>query len=292
MLRTLVQTSLRSHGVLTQLPVRCAAVVAKQKTPVQKPLAKSGKAKDVKTTSVKAPVNKNVVQILPCVAKELCSIPEGMQVIRAYAAQSSFPETVEVSLKLKPEIKKNKTIHQTVQGQVVLPHKFRGGKSIMVFAKGADAEKAKAAGADIVGCEDLFDQVREGKLKVDTVLATPEAALLLKPLAKNLRANMPTEKKGTVVKDIAKAVEESKYAIKIKSDPQGYLRAGIGKTRFSDAQLSENLKALLQFIYNSKGKKDFLESITVSSTHGPSVVVNHGPFVSAVTSGARRASLI
>ncbi len=185
-----------------------------------------------------------------------------------------FDETVQIHFHLNVDPKNS---DQMVRGTMILPHgagkKFR----IAVFCKGELIQRAKAAGADIVGGEDLMNQVAKGFMDFDCVIASPDMMRELSKLGKILgpRGLMPSPKTGTVTMDIEKAIEEVKAGkIEFKTDKQGGIHVGIGKRSFPKEHLLENVRHLSQSIIHAKPhslKGDYIKSLFISTTMGPGI---------------------
>ncbi|XP_048590037.1 50S ribosomal protein L1 [Nematostella vectensis] len=198
---------------------------------------------------------------------------EALNVLRSYAI-SNADETVELHLKINMGEKKYKI--QAFRGTVLMPKPFGSQRTVLVFAEGDDAQMAKEAGADTVGGEELFEQVKEGTLSFDQCLSTLDMLDKVKPLQRILRQKMPTTRRGTATDDIVTAIRTYKQGHPYKCDKHGYLNAGIGKLSFADDEIKVNAQALIQTVYShrvsSKGK--FITRVMLSSTHGPGLLLN------------------
>jgi len=187
-----------------------------------------------------------------------------------------FDETVEMHLHLNVNVKAS---DQSVRGTVVLPHGTGKTVRIAVFCKGENEQKARDAGADHVGSSDLIEKVAGGFLDFDVVVATPDMMRDLSKLGKVLgpRGLMPTPKAGTVTNDIGKAINEVKAGkIEFKSDKQGGIHVRVGKRSFSQTQLLDNARQILDAINGAKPnsvKGNLIKSLSLSSTMGPGVKV-------------------
>lgn len=187
-----------------------------------------------------------------------------------------FDETVEMHLHLNVNVKAS---DQSVRGTVVLPHGTGKTVRIAVFCKGENEQKARDAGADHVGSNDLIEKVAGGFLDFDVVVATPDMMRDLSKLGKVLgpRGLMPTPKAGTVTNDIGKAINEVKAGkIEFKSDKQGGIHVRVGKRSFSQPQLLDNSRQILDAINGAKPnsvKGNLIKSLSLSSTMGPGVKV-------------------
>ncbi len=188
-----------------------------------------------------------------------------------------FPETVEVAVNLGVDPRKS---DQVVRGSTVLPHGTGKSSRVAVFAQGEQAEAAEAAGADVVGMEDLAERIQGGDLAFDVVIATPDAMRVVGRLGQILgpRGLMPNPKVGTVTTDVAQAVKNAKAGqVRFRTDKNGIVHATIGKVGFETAALRDNLQALLADLNKAKpstSKGVYLKRVTVSSTMGPGLKVD------------------
>ncbi len=193
------------------------------------------------------------------------------------AATAKFDESIDVAVQLGVDAKKS---DQVVRGAVVLPNGTGKTSRVAVFAQGAKAEEAKAAGADIVGMDDLAAMVKAGDMPFDVVIAAPDAMRVVGTLGQILgpRGLMPNPKTGTVTMDVAKATQEVKAGkIDFKVDKAGIIHAVIGKASFGADKISENANELLQTLVKLKpttSKGTYIQSIYVSSTMGPGIKVD------------------
>ncbi len=168
---------------------------------------------------------------------------------------------------------------QMVRGVVNLPNGTGKTLRVAVFAKGAKADEAKNAGADIVGAEELFEIVNGGKIDFDRCIATPDMMGLVGRLGKVLgpRGMMPNPKVGTVTMDVTKAVKDAKGgAVEFRAEKAGIIHAGIGKASFSESALVENIRAFFDSVMKAKppaAKGNYLKKVSISSTQGPGVTV-------------------
>ena len=192
-------------------------------------------------------------------------------------ATAKFRESVDVAINLGIDAKKS---DQNVRGSTVLPHGTGKSVRVAVFAQGVNADKAKAAGADVVGFEDLATEIKGGRLDFDVVIATPDAMRVVGQLGQVLgpRGLMPNPKVGTVTADVATAVKNAKAGqVQFRADKAGIVHCTIGKADFEATKLVENLNALLTDVSKAKpasSKGVFLKKITLSSTMGPGVVID------------------
>ena len=193
------------------------------------------------------------------------------------SATAKFDEAVDVAVNLGIDAKKS---DQTVRGSVVLPAGTGKKVRVAVFAPGDKAQAAKAAGADIVGMEDLAESIKQGKMDFDVVIAAPEAMRVVGQLGQILgpRGLMPNPKVGTVTPDVAQAVTNAKGGqVQFRADKAGVVQCTIGRASFSAEQLRDNLTALLDALNRSKPahtKGIFLKKVSVSSTMGLGVKVD------------------
>ncbi len=191
-------------------------------------------------------------------------------------APAKFNESVDVSINLGVDPRKS---DQVVRGSTVLPNGTGKNTRVAVFAQGAAADAAKEAGADIVGMEDLADQVKAGQLNFDVVVAAPDAMRVVGQLGKILgpRGLMPNPKVGTVTPDVAEAVRKAKAGqVQFRTDKAGIIHCSIGKVDFEASALKQNLDALLADLSKAKpasSKGVYLKKVVVSSTMGPGVPV-------------------
>mmetsp|Transcript_1172 Transcript_1172/g.1635 ORF Transcript_1172/g.1635 Transcript_1172/m.1635 type:complete len:255 (-) Transcript_1172:191-955(-) len=203
-------------------------------------------------------------------------LPEALNLVKAFAV-AKFDETVEVSCKLGVDPRKP---NQMVRGVADLPHGLGKKVRIAVFAKGAKAEEAKAAGADVVGAEDLAEQIKGGDIKFDRVLATPDCMGIVGTVARILgpRGLMPNPKMGTITMDIGEAVETSKVGqVSFKADRHGTLAAPVGKVSFSSDALLDNISHLIRSIERARPQGatgQYFRSVHVSSTMGKGFRLN------------------
>ena len=189
-------------------------------------------------------------------------------------AKKKFDETVDVAIRLGVD---PKHADQMVRGAVVLPHGIGKTVRVAVFAKGDKAKEAEAAGADIVGAEDLAQKIQDGMLDFDKTIATPDLMGLVGRLGKILgpRGLMPNPKLGTVTVDVAKAVRETKAGkVEFRVEKAGIIHAPIGKASFDADKIRDNLNVLIESVMKAKpsgAKGTYLQSASVSTTMGPGV---------------------
>lgn len=194
-------------------------------------------------------------------------------------ASAKFDETVEISLNLGID---PRHADQQVRGVVQLPHGTGKSVRVAVFAKGDKAEEAQAAGADIVGAEDLAERIQGGEMDFDRCVATPDMMAVVGRLGKVLgpRGLMPNPKLGTVTPDVATAVKAAKGGeVTFRAEKAGVVHAGIGKASFSEEQLSDNVRAFVKAISDAKpsgAKGTYIKKVSVSSTMGPGMTIEIG----------------
>ena len=192
-------------------------------------------------------------------------------------ASAKFDETVEIALNLGVD---PRHADQMVRGVVTLPAGTGKDVRVAVFARGPKADEAKAAGADIVGAEDLMESIQGGKIDFDRCIATPDMMALVGRLGKILgpRNLMPNPRVGTVTMDVKAAVEAAKGGeVQFKAEKAGVVHAGIGKVSFSADKLAENLRAFVEAVGRAKptgAKGTYMKKVSISSTMGPGVSVD------------------
>jgi len=208
--------------------------------------------------------------------KESLSVEAALDLVKANA-KAKFDETVEVALNLGVD---PRHADQMVRGVVQLPNGTGKTVRVAVFARGAKADEAKKAGADIVGAEDLVEIIQGGKIDFDRCIATPDLMPLVGRLGKVLgpRNLMPNPKVGTVTMDVAAAVGAAKGGeVQFKVEKAGIVHGGIGKASFEPAKLAENLRAFVDAVSKARpsgAKGTYLKKVSVSSTMGPGVSVD------------------
>jgi large subunit ribosomal protein L1 len=200
---------------------------------------------------------------------------EATQIVKRNA-KAKFDETIEIHVRLGVDPKKS---DQNVRGTVQLPHGTGQTVRVIAFAKGDKAKEAEAAGADIVGDQDLIDKIKGGFTEFDVVVATPDMMPAIgKELGRILAQKMPNPKSGTVSANIGGAVREIKAGkVEYRLDKAGIVHTIVGKASFGEAQLAENVTTLLDAIVRAKpssSKGTYLKSITLASTMGPGVRVD------------------
>jgi large subunit ribosomal protein L1 len=202
-------------------------------------------------------------------------IDEALALVQEFA-KAKFKESVDVAVNLGIDASKS---DQQVRGSTVMPHGIGKSVRVAVFTGGKNQDIARAAGADIVGLEDLAEKVKAGEMNFDVVVASPDAMRVVGQLGQILgpRGLMPNPKVGTVTPNVAEAVKNAKAGqVRYRSDKAGVVHCTIGKADFDAAKLKENLSALLQDLQKAKpaaAKGIYLKKISVSSTMGPGVPV-------------------
>ena len=208
--------------------------------------------------------------------KENIALSEAVALVKEHAT-AKFDETVEIAMNLGVD---PRHADQMVRGSVTLPNGTGKTVRVAVFARGEKAEEAKAAGADIVGAEDLMETVQGGKIEFDRCIATPDMMPVVGRLGKVLgpRNLMPNPKVGTVTMDVAEAVKAAKGGqVTFKAEKAGVIHAGIGKASFSAEKLEENARAFVEAVNRAKptgAKGTYLKKVALSSSMGPGVSVD------------------
>lgn len=204
---------------------------------------------------------------------KLYTLDEAVKLVKANAT-AKFDETVEIAINLGVD---PRHADQMVRGVIELPNGTGRAQRVAVFARDEKADEAKAAGADIVGAEDLMEAVQGGTIDFDRCIATPDMMPLVGRLGKILgpRNLMPNPKVGTVTADVAEAVRSAKGgAVEFRVEKEGILQAGVGKASFSEEQLAGNIRALVGAVQKARpsgAKGTFMKRLAVSSTMGPGV---------------------
>lgn len=204
------------------------------------------------------------------------SISEAVDILKQFPPVK-FDQSVEVSLRMGVDPRKS---DQAVRGTVSLPNGTGKKIRILVFARGDKAQEALAAGADVVGDDDLLAKVSGGWLEFDAVVATPDMMREVGKLGKVLgpRGLMPTPRAGTVTNDITQAIRELKAGkIEFKNDRSGVVNCGVGKVSFTLEQLEENIRTFLQAVQRAKpatAKGNYMKSLVLSSTMGPGIKID------------------
>jgi large subunit ribosomal protein L1 len=201
---------------------------------------------------------------------------EAVSLLKEFAT-AKFNETVEVAVNLGVDAKKS---DQGVRGATTLPHGTGSDVRVAVFTQGDAAEKAKAAGADLVGMEDLAEQIKGGMMDFDVVIASPDAMRVVGQLGQVLgpRGLMPNPKTGTVTPDVETAVQNAKAGqVRFRTDKNGIVHGGIGKISFEPEAIRGNLEAVLADLRKAKpaaSKGVYMKKITLSTTMGPGVTID------------------
>jgi len=205
------------------------------------------------------------------------SIDEALGLVKEFA-KAKFSESVDVAVNLGIDATKS---DQQVRGSTVMPHGIGKTVRVAVFTSGKNQDAAKAAGADLVGMEDLAEKVKAGEINFDVVVASPDAMRVVGQLGQILgpRGLMPNPKVGTVTPDVAGAVKNAKSGqVRYRVDKAGIVHCTIGKAAFEPVALRENLQALVADLQKAKpatSKGIYLKRVTLSSTMGPGVLVDH-----------------
>ncbi|MGQ0591601.1 MAG: 50S ribosomal protein L1 [Gammaproteobacteria bacterium] len=203
-------------------------------------------------------------------------LDEGIRLVKELAS-AKFDESVDVAVNLGIDARKS---DQSIRGATVLPHGTGKRVRVAVFAEGAKAEAARAAGADIVGLQDLAQQVKSGQIDFDVAIAAPESMAVVGQLGQILgpRGLMPNPKVGTVAPDVALAVRNAKGGqVRFRTDKSGIIHCSIGKVSFEGEALKGNLVAVIAALNKAKpaaAKGVYVKKVTVSSTMGPGVAID------------------
>lgn len=205
--------------------------------------------------------------------EKLYGLDEAVGLVKANAT-AKFDETIELAINLGVD---SRQADQSVRGVVLLPHGIGKYVRVAVFARDAKAEEAKAAGADIVGAEELAEQIQAKKFNFDRLIATPNLMPMLGRLGKILgpRSLMPNPKYGTVTNDITQAVKDAKHGqVLFKLDKSGIIHGGIAVASFTEEAISDNLEAVVTGVIKAKpsaAKGTYIKRVAISSTMGPGV---------------------
>jgi large subunit ribosomal protein L1 len=219
---------------------------------------------------------------------KLYKLDEAVKLVKTNAS-AKFDETVEIAINLGVD---PKHADQMVRGVVNLPNGTGRVLRVAVFARGAKADEARAAGADLVGAEDLVTTVQGGAIDFDRCIATPDMMPLVGRLGKVLgpRGLMPNPKVGTVTMDIAAAVKASKGgAVEFRAEKAGIVQGSVGKASFDEAKLAENIRAFVEAVNRAKptgAKGSYLQRAAISSTMGPGVKLDLSTLATAAQVGA------
>ena len=207
---------------------------------------------------------------------QLYALDEAVKLVRD-RAKAKFDETIEIAMNLGVD---PRHADQSVRGVVTLPNGTGKSVRVAVFARGAKAEEAEAAGADVVGAEDLAEKVQGGDLPFDRVIAAPDMMPIVGKLGRVLgpRGLMPNPKLGTVTADVGEAVKAAKGGqVEFRAEKAGVVHAGVGKASFEEAALLENVRAFIEAINRAKpsgAKGTYIKKVALSSTMGPGVKVD------------------
>ena len=219
---------------------------------------------------------------------KIYSLSEAVNLLKANA-KAKFDETIDVAVNLGVDTKQ---ADQNIRGMLVLPHGTGKSVRVAVMARGAKAEEAKKAGADVVGADDLAETILAGTINFDRLIATPDLMPLVGKLGKVLgpKGLMPNPKLGTVTMDVTKAVTEAKSgAIEYRAEKSGIVHCGLAKASMTDAQIIANITALIDALMRAKPqttKGVYLQKIAVSSTMGPGLKVDISSFSGAANKAA------
>lgn len=213
---------------------------------------------------------------------KLYSLDDAVAVLKEVSTVK-FPESVEVAVNLGIDARKS---DQLVRGATTLPHGTGKNVRVAVFTQGDNAEKAKAAGADFVGMEDLAEQVKGGMMDFDVVVASPDAMRVVGQLGQVLgpRGLMPNPKTGTVTPDVETAVQNAKAGqVRYRTDKNGIVHGAIGRIEFDANAIRENLEALLADLKKAKpaaSKGVYMKKVTLSTTMGPGLIIDQSSLAS------------
>ena len=209
-------------------------------------------------------------------SQKFYSLPDALETLSSLAS-SKFKEALDVSVNLGVDPRKS---DQVVRGATTLPHGTGKDVRVAVFAQGENAEKAQQAGADVVGFEDLGEEIKGGKIDFDVLIATPDAMRIVGQLGKVLgpRGLMPNPKTGTVTTEVEVAVKNSKSGqVQFRTDKAGLIHGRVGQLGFTAEQIKENIQALLVDLKKAKpaaAKGVYLKKLTLSSTMGPGLNID------------------
>ena len=212
---------------------------------------------------------------------KLYTVEEALSLAKEFAV-SKFDESIDVSINLGVDPKQS---DQVVRGSTVLPNGTGKSIRVAVFAQGENAEKAKSAGADIVGFEDLAEKIKAGEMNFEVLIATPDAMRVVGQLGQILgpRGLMPNPKVGTVTPDVETAVKNAKGGqVRYRTDKAGIIHCSIGSSAFEAQKLQENLDALLADLKKAKpasAKGVYLKKVSMSSTMGPGIKIDQASLV-------------
>ncbi len=209
-------------------------------------------------------------------ANKLHTLAEAVSLVKANAT-TKFNETVEVAVNLGVDPRQS---DQQVRGMVPMPHGIGKTIRVAVFARGDKAEEAKKAGADIVGSDDLAEMIQRGEMNFDRVIATPDMMVTVGKLGKVLgpKGLMPNPKLGTVTPNVAEAVKKAKAGeVEFRVEKAGIVHAGIGRVSFTEAQITDNIKALIDALTKAKptgSKGTYMKRVSISSSMGAGIKID------------------
>ncbi len=202
------------------------------------------------------------------------TVEDAVKILKTTAKPRKFDESIEIALNLNID---PRHADQAVRGMTSLPNGTGATVRVAVFARDAKAEEAKAAGADLVGAEDLADKIKAGEMNFDRCIATPDMMAVVGQLGQVLgpKGLMPNPKLGTVTPDVKKAVEDAKGgSLEYRAEKAGIVQAGIGKMSFSEKELIENVRAFADIIQKARpsgAKGSYIAKVSISSTMGPGI---------------------
>ena len=202
------------------------------------------------------------------------ALDEAIKILKEAAKLRKFDETIEIAMNLNVD---PRHADQNVRGMISLPNGTGASVKVAVFAKDDKAEAAKKAGADIVGAEDLVEEIKGGNIDFDRCIATPDMMAMVGQVAKVLgpKGLMPNPKLGTVTPDVEKAVKDAKGgAIEFRAEKAGIVHAGVGKASFDEKKLAENIKAFYEAIQKARpsgAKGTYIAKVSITSTMGPGI---------------------
>lgn len=224
-----------------------------------------------------AKISKNTAANRKLIDREaFYTVEEAISLLKDAGKVRKFDESLEIAMNLNID---PRHADQIVRGMVSLPHGTGATVRVAVFARDAKAEAAKAAGADLVGAEDLAQQIKDGNMDFDRCIATPDMMGVVGQLGKVLgpRGLMPNPKLGTVTPDVEKAVKDAKGgAIEFRAEKAGIVHAGVGKVSFGDKELAENVRAFIDAIQKARpsgAKGTYIAKISLTSTMGPGLKI-------------------
>ena len=257
--------------------------MAKEAAAKEKPAKKSSVAPEVVAAARLAGGKRNADVQKGIDANKAYAVDEAVRLIKS-RAKAKFDETVEIAMNLGVD---PKHADQMVRGVCNLPNGSGRTARVAVFARGAKADEAKAAGADVVGAEDLVEIVSKGTINFDRCIATPDMMGLVGRLGKVLgpRGLMPNPRVGTVTMDVVGAVKGAKGgSVEFRVEKAGIVHAGVGKASFTEQALVENIKAFVDAVSKAKpagSKGTYIKKVSLSSTMGPGVKIDTGTVVQA-----------